>query len=121
MVPDLTHSGVVTFSTVYKFATFKIFKNKKKLNLPFVQSRPPIHLLHRIKSILCYEEQGPISYEMDHKFGKIVIFSKQYKILEIRKCYLMALVFTLDIPEKCAQAHKLILEYVLKLKKCNFS
>ena len=32
--------------------------------------------------------------EMDHKFGKIVIFSKQYKILEIRKYYSMALVFT---------------------------
>ena len=37
--------------------------------------------------------------EMDHKFSKIVIFSKQYKILEIRKCYSMALVFTSDIPE----------------------
>ena len=37
--------------------------------------------------------------EMDHKFGKIVIFSKQYEPL----------------------AHKLILEYVLKVKKCNFS
>ena len=29
--------------------------------------------------------------EMDHKFGKIVIFSKQYKILEIQKWYSMAL------------------------------
>ena len=29
--------------------------------------------------------------EMDHKFGKIVIFSKKYKIVEIRKCYSMAL------------------------------
>ena len=37
--------------------------------------------------------------KMDHKFGKIVIFSKQYKILEIRKCYSMVLVFTFDIPE----------------------
>ena len=37
--------------------------------------------------------------ESDHKFGKILIFSKQYKILEIRKCYLMALVFTFDIHE----------------------
>ena len=26
-------------------------------------ARPPIHLLHRIKSILCYEEEGPVSYE----------------------------------------------------------
>ena len=26
-------------------------------------TRPPIHLLHRIKSILCYEEEGPVSYE----------------------------------------------------------
>ena len=37
--------------------------------------------------------------EMDHKFSKIVIFSKHYKILEIRKCYSMALVFTFDIPK----------------------
>ena len=37
--------------------------------------------------------------EMDHKFGKTVIFSKHYKILEIRKCYSMALVFTFDIPQ----------------------
>ena len=59
--------------------------------------------------------------EMDHKFDKIVIFSKQYKILEIRKCYSMALVFAFDIPEIVFLAHKLILEYVLKLKKFNFS
>ena len=25
--------------------------------------RPPIHLLHRINSILCHEEKGPVSYE----------------------------------------------------------
>ena len=57
--------------------------------------------------------------EMDHKFGKIVIFSKQYKILVIRKCYSM---FTFDIQEIMPPlARKLILEYVLKLKKCNFS
>ena len=37
--------------------------------------------------------------EMDHKFDKIVIFSKQYKLLKIQKCYPMALVFTFDIPE----------------------
>ena len=37
--------------------------------------------------------------EIDHKFGKIVIFSKQYKILEIRKCYSMALVLTFNIHE----------------------
>ena len=28
--------------------------------------------------------------EMDFKFSKIIILSKQYKILEIRKCYSMA-------------------------------
>ena len=39
--------------------------------------------------------------EMDHKFEKMVIFSKQYKILEIRKCYSMALVFNFDIHEMC--------------------
>ena len=37
--------------------------------------------------------------EMDHKFGKMVIFSQQYEILDIRKCNLMARVFTFDIPE----------------------
>ena len=35
--------------------------------------------------------------EMDLKFSKIVIFSNQYKILEIRKCFSMALMFTFDI------------------------
>ena len=25
----------------------------------------PKHLLHSIKSILCYEEEGPVSYEWD--------------------------------------------------------
>ena len=37
--------------------------------------------------------------EMDLKFCKIIIFSKQYKILEIRKCYSMVLEFTFDIPQ----------------------
>ena len=36
--------------------------------------------------------------EMDVKFSKIVIFSNQFKLLEIRKCYSMALKFTYDIP-----------------------
>ena len=34
-----------------------------------------------------------------NEMDQIVIFSKQYKILEIRKCYSMALVFTFDIPQ----------------------
>ena len=38
--------------------------------------------------------------ELDYKFGKNVIFSKQCKILEIRKFYSMALVFSFDIHEK---------------------
>ena len=42
-------------------------------------------------------EQIP-THEMEHKFAKIVIFSKQYKI-EIPKCYSMALVFSFDIPQ----------------------
>ena len=37
-------------------------------------------------------------YEMDLKFTKFVIIFNQYKILDIRKCYSMALMFTLDIP-----------------------
>ena len=32
--------------------------------------------------------------EMNLKFSKIVIFSNQYKNLEIRKCYSMALIST---------------------------
>ena len=51
-----------------------------------------------LKTILSGNPGFPIN-EMDNKFGKIVIFSKQYKILEIRKCYSMALVFTFDTPE----------------------
>ena len=40
----------------------------------FTVSRPPIHLLHRIKSILCYEEEGPVSMnEMDLR-SKILHF-----------------------------------------------
>ena len=54
--------------------------------------------------------------EMYHKCGKIVIFSKQYKVLKS-----MALVFTFDIPEIASPGTKVILEYVLKLKKFNFS
>ena len=52
---------------------------------------------HEINTV---KKRGPFPVkEMYHKFGKIVIFSKQYKILEIRKCYPMALVFTFDIPQ----------------------
>ena len=36
--------------------------------------------------------------EMDLKFSKIITFSKQYKISEIRKGYLMALTSTFDKP-----------------------
>ena len=57
----------------------------------------PSHSWHKINTVM--KKRGPFPMnEMDHKFGKIVIFSKQYTILEIRKCYSMALVFTLDIP-----------------------
>ena len=46
------------------------------------------------------KKRGPFPMnEMDHKFVKIVIFSKQYKLLEIWKSYSMALVFTFDIPQ----------------------
>ena len=61
-------------------ALYRKVRNWKYERKKVVYSRPPIHLLHHIKSILCYEEEGHVSYEeMDHKFGKIVIFSKQYK------------------------------------------
>ena len=35
--------------------------------------------------------------EMDLKFSKILNFSDEYKILEIRKCFSMALMFTFEI------------------------
>ena len=36
---------------------------EKGAGLWFPLSRPSIQLLHGIKSILCYEEEGPVSYE----------------------------------------------------------
>ena len=36
--------------------------------------------------------------EIDLKFNKISIFSKQYKNFGIQKCYLMALMATFRIP-----------------------
>ena len=38
------------------------------------------------------------SNERDLKFNKIVIFSCQYIILEIRQCYAITLMSTNDIP-----------------------
>ena len=58
----------------------------------------PSPSLHKISTVMKKRDPFPMN-EMEHKFGKIVIFSKQYKILEIRKCYSMALVFTFDIHE----------------------
>ena len=86
-------------------------------------TNPSPSSLHRIKSILCYEEEGPVFFmnEMDHKFGKIVIFSKQYKILEIRKSIRWPWCLPSIYLKQCPLAHKLFLEYVLKLKKCDFS
>ena len=54
--------------------------------------------------------------EMDLKCSETVIFSNQYKALEIRKCYSMALMFAYNMLQiVCALAHKPILESVLKL------
>ena len=76
-------------------------RNLKKKRSLFTSdfSGPPNQLLHCIKSILYYEEVGPFPMkEMDLKFNKIIIFSNHLKILEIRKCYLMALMLTIVIP-----------------------
>ena len=59
--------------------------------------------------------------EMDHKFGKIVIFSKQYKILETRKCYLMASVFTFYIPQIVSPGTLTDSRICVEAEKCNFS
>ena len=60
---------------------------------------PPNQLLHRIKSILCYEEERALfpMNEMIPKFSKILFFSNQFKILDIQKCYSIALMFTIDV------------------------
>ena len=58
-----------------------------------VYTPPPIQLIHRIKSIMCYEEEGP-----SWTFNSAVMFPNQYKIFEIRKGYSMALMSTFDIP-----------------------
>ena len=50
-------------------------------------------------SVIMKKRDPFLMNEMDHKFGKIVFFSKQYTILEFRKCFLTALVFTFDIPQ----------------------
>ena len=64
------------FSRVFYFCEASQKQSFVNINPP----RPPIHLLHRIESILCYEEEGAFPMnEMDHKFGKFVFFSKQYK------------------------------------------
>ena len=53
--------------------------------------------------------------EMDHKFGKIVIFSKQYKNFRNPKM----LFDGLGVYLRHTWAHKQIIEHVLKLIKCN--
>ena len=59
--------------------------------------------------------------KLDHKFGKIVIFSKQYKILEIQKCYSMALVLTFDIPQIVFPGTYNDSRICVEVKKCKFS
>ena len=58
--------------------------------------------------------------EMDIKFCKIVIFSNHYKILEIRKCYWMALVVTFNITV-CPDTWTDSRICVESEKKCHFS
>ena len=80
-----------------------IAKNAKNLKLLY-----PLFCLYGHQSITfialnqycAMKKRDPFAmHEMVHKIGKIVIFSKQYKILEIQKCYSMALVLTFEIPE----------------------
>ena len=66
-------------------------------NCPSI-SRPLIQLLHRINQYYVMKKEDPFHMnEMNLKFSKIVIFSYKNKILEIRKCYSMALMFTFDL------------------------
>ena len=46
---------------------------KTVVALEYVQNTPT-NPLHSIKPILCYEEEVPISYEIDLKFNKIRFF-----------------------------------------------
>ena len=60
--------------------------------------------------------------EMDHKFSKIIIFSKQNKILEIeKKCYSMTLVFTFDRPEIVSPGTYTDSRICVEVEKCIFS
>ena len=56
-----------------------------------------------------------------NEMEKSFFFSNQCKILEIQKCYSMVLMYNFDLLylKLFALAHKLILESVLKLKKCH--
>ena len=53
---------------VQSFDDFRLF-SFESLFLKVESARPPIQPLHAIKSKLCYEEEGPVSFE----FCKIVI------------------------------------------------
>ena len=74
------------------FDYFKVYKSTITASKPTPSS-------HKINTVLW--RRGTYLFplnEMDLKFGKIVIFSSKYNIVEIRKGYSMALVFTFDIP-----------------------
>ena len=60
----------------------------------YENARPPIQLLHCIKSVLCYEEEGPVSYEWD---GKSLFFQPIQNFWN-PKLLCDGLDFTFDIP-----------------------
>ena len=93
-----TASFKVLILNVQDFCYFKLPLMHTYITKDITATNPSPSLHKNHYCIMKKRDPFPMN-EMDHKFGKIVIFSKQYKILEIRKCYSMALVFTFDIPE----------------------
>ena len=66
-VHKISLSGPMPLDPLYT-SEWEFKGGNKKQNLmfwPISCESKPIHPLHSIKSILCYEDDGPVSYECD--------------------------------------------------------
>ena len=59
------NTGFLVTGLNYHMLCFSVSRSNREFQSKgwLAGSRPPIHLLHCIKSILYYEEEGPDSYE----------------------------------------------------------
>ena len=60
----------IEYNIIWKIITITghpldVYKGLSQICCIKPEARPPIYLLHSIKSILCYEEKGPVSYERE--------------------------------------------------------